>query len=156
MPWLALNMISIPSFAKLWFGGGMLCYEAIFVMLWTRNSLKNKRGWKGILLGFSIAIPWVCFGLFGPVWLRIPTVWWAFYIYQSALLMGVPYWFAKHRSPQRVMPKITFRLVMREIAYAIPVLIGIFLMIYASHYLWRLAGHGSGTRWRAWMNAAEV
>ena len=77
MPWLALNMISIPSFAKLWFGGGMLCYEAIFVMLWTRNSLKNKRGWKGILLGFSIAIPWVCFGLFGPVWLRIPTVWWA-------------------------------------------------------------------------------
>jgi|GEM_PF-3691060 membrane protease YdiL (CAAX protease family) len=156
MPWLALNMISVSSFAQLWFGGGLFCYEAVFVLLWTRNSIKNQRGWRGILLGIAIALPWVCFGLFGPMWVRIPSVWWAFYIYQSAMLMGVPYWLAKHRASGPVFPKISIRMVFREILYAIPVLIGIFLLIYASNHLFRMAGYGSGMRWSAWMNAAEV
>ncbi|MFT7642442.1 MAG: membrane protease YdiL (CAAX protease family) [Pirellulaceae bacterium] len=156
MPWLALNMVSVPSFAQLWFGGGLLCYEAIFILLWTRNSIRNQRGWRGILLGIAIAIPWICFGLFGPMWLRIPSVWWAFYIYQSALLMGVPYWLAKHRATAAEWPKISVKMVMCEIAFAIPVLIGIFLLIYASNFLWHMAGYGSGVRWKAWLNAAEV
>ncbi len=155
LPWIALTAVDIPLIGILWWGGGMLAFEAAFLLIWSLLAWRQRQGWRAYAIGLYIATPWVCLGLFGPQWLTINSVWWGFYLYQMGLMLGLPIWLLRQRDRQPLLADWSWRSFVTELVWAIPVLLGLFALIYTTTYFWELAGYGSGMQWRTWLNAAH-